>query len=123
MVLPIAANQNESDEMINEVRCQRGIPLVLRDAGCRVADEWQAQTTPHAFVIDPSGILRYRGPVDDVTFRKRTPERFYVEEAVDALLKGRIARAARNPALWMYDRQNALGGWFSKFNAKSFFFV
>jgi peroxiredoxin len=97
VVLSIASNQNESDEMINEVCCQRGIPLVLRDAGSTVANEWQAQTTPHAFVVDSNGILRYRGPVDDVTFRKRTPERFYVDEAVEALVSGRIPELQETP--------------------------
>jgi len=90
IMLPIASNQNESDELINEVIRQRSIDFVLWDAGCRVADEWQAQTTPHAFVIDSAGTLRYRGAVDDVTFRKRTPERFYVKEAVDALLNNHV---------------------------------
>lgn len=96
-ILPIASNQNESDELVNEVSRQRGLCFVLRDAGSRVADEWQAQTTPHAFVVDPKGILRYRGPVDDVTFRKRTPERFYVDEAVSALLDGRIPDLQETP--------------------------
>jgi thiol-disulfide isomerase/thioredoxin len=90
VVLPIASNVNESDEMVNEAIHQWGIGLVLRDAGCELADLWQAQTTPHAFVIDQSGILRYRGAVDDVTFRKKNPSMFYVEEAVKALINGRL---------------------------------
>ena len=89
VVLPIASNNNESDEMINGVMHQRGLAFVLRDAGSAVAVAWGAQTTPHAFVIDASGILRYQGALDDVTFRKRTATRFYVEEAVEALLVGR----------------------------------
>jgi peroxiredoxin len=97
VMLPVAANRNETDEMVHEVSNRRGIPLLLRDTGCGVADVWQAQTTPHAFVIDPAGILRYRGAVDDVTFRKRTPERFYVEEAVDALLNGHLPDLQETP--------------------------
>ncbi len=89
-LLPVASNGNESDALINEAILQRGLSFVLRDSGCGLADLWQAQTTPHAFVIDPSGLLRYQGAVDDVTFRKRTPERFYVKEAVEALLEKRL---------------------------------
>ncbi|MCX6066972.1 MAG: hypothetical protein NT121_14655, partial [Chloroflexi bacterium] len=70
-LLPIASNENESAALINEAIRQRGLRFVLRDSGCGLADLWQAQTTPHAFVIDPSGLLRYQGAVDDVTFRKR----------------------------------------------------
>jgi hypothetical protein len=40
--------------------------------------------------MDRMGILRYRGAVDDVTFRRRTATRFYLEEAVEALLAGRL---------------------------------
>jgi peroxiredoxin len=93
VILPITSNGNESDEMINDAIHQRGIRFVLRDAGCGLADLWQAQTTPHVFVIDQSGFLRYRGAVDDVTFRKRTSERFYVKEAVDAIMGGRLPDA------------------------------
>ena len=98
VVLPVASNLNETDEMINEAIHQRDISFVLRDVGCGLADLWQAQTTPHAFVIDQSGILRYRGAIDDVTFRKRTPERFYVVEAVAALMSGRLPEVQETSA-------------------------
>jgi len=97
MLLPIASNVNEPDKMVNEAIRRRGLRFVLRDAGGGLADLWQAQTTPHAFVIDQSGILRYRGAVDDVTFRKRTSERFHAEEAVEALLGGRLPDVQETP--------------------------
>ena len=97
VMLPVASNVNESDGIINETIHQRGIRFGLRDAGCVLADLWQAQTTPHAFVIDKPGVLRYQGAVDDVTFRKRTPARFYVEEAVEALLNGHLPDVQDTP--------------------------
>jgi peroxiredoxin len=89
-LLPIASNENEPDEQLREAARQRGLRLVLRDSGGRAADLYDARTTPHAFVLDRTGILRYQGAVDDVTFRHRTPSRWYVEEAVEALLEGRL---------------------------------
>ena len=97
VLLPIASNANESDEMVNEAIRQRGISLVLRDAGCGLADLWQALTTPHTFVIDQSGILRYRGAVDDVTFRNRTPAQFYIEEALKALMNDYLPDVQETP--------------------------
>lgn len=98
IVLTIASNVNEPDEMIREAAHQRKLELVLRDSGAGgVCDLFGAQTTPHAFVIDPGGILRYRGAVDDVTFRKRKAERWYVEEAVEAVLDGRIPELQETP--------------------------
>jgi hypothetical protein len=98
VMLPIASNVNESDEMINAAIHQRGIGFVLRDAGGGLEDLWQAQTTPHVFVIDQSGLLRYRGAVDDVTFRKKIPARFYVEETVEALISGRLPEVQETPS-------------------------
>lgn len=76
----------------------RRLPIVLIDAQHIVADLYGAQTTPHVFVVDRHGILRYRGAVDDVTFRRRNPSRFYLEEAVEALLDGRRPALTDVPA-------------------------
>ncbi len=97
VLLPIASNPNESDEVINQACQQRGLGFILRDAGYRVADLFAAQTTPQAFIVDQSGNLRYRGAIDDVTFRKRSPERFYVQEAVEALIAGRLPEIQETP--------------------------
>jgi peroxiredoxin len=85
-LLSVASNANESDEMLAVAARLRKIPVLLRDADQTVADRYEAQTTPHAFLIDRKGILRYRGAVDDVAFRQREPTRFYLQEAVEALL-------------------------------------
>jgi peroxiredoxin len=98
VLLTVASNVNETLELIAGAARQRGLAPVLLDSGCRVADAWGAQTTPHVFVVDESGILRYQGAVDDVTFRQREPKRFYLREAVDALLRGRLPEVASTPA-------------------------
>ena len=87
-LLSIAANRNESAQMAADVSAARRIPRVLIDAEHVIADLYEAVTTPHAFVVDREGILRYRGAVDDVTFRHREATRFFLEEAVEALLGG-----------------------------------
>jgi len=89
-LLSIASNANEPDGLLVAVARQRRIPVVLRDADGSVAGRYEALTTPHAFVIDRQGILRYRGAVDDVSFQQRAPSRFYLQEAVEALLADRL---------------------------------
>ena len=96
--LSVAANQNESAQELAEAAKTRRLPLVLRDAQHAVADLYQALTTPHVFVIDREGILRYRGAVDDVTFRQRQPSRFFLAEAVEALLEGHFPALTEAPA-------------------------
>lgn len=97
-MLSIAANRSESTEMVAEAVKKRRLPVVLIDAQQVVADLYNAQTTPHVFVIDHDGLLRYRGAVDDVTFRQRTPTRFFLDEAVEALIDGHLPALTETPA-------------------------
>jgi peroxiredoxin len=98
ILLTIASNANETIRMLKNASQSRGIPVVLIDTGHRVADLYQAQVTPEVFVIDRQGILRYRGALDDASFRQRTPLRSYLVEAVDALLTGGLPQVAEVPA-------------------------
>lgn len=97
-LLSVASNANEPVELIRRAARQRGVGLVLRDEAGEAARLYAAQTTPHAFVVDPSGILRYQGAVDNVTFRQHQPSRWYVKEAVAALLAGRLPEVQAAPA-------------------------
>jgi peroxiredoxin len=97
-LLAVAANRNESPAALAAAARTRRLPRVLVDAGHMVADRFAAQTTPHAFVIDRLGCLRYRGAIDDVSFRQRRATRFYLEQAVEALLSGGAPPVAETPA-------------------------
>ena len=90
VMLSIAANRSEKVEALRNAANARRLPTVLLDANCFAADLYEAQTTPHVYVIDRDGILRYRGAVDDMTFRKRIPTRFFLDEAVESLLEGHL---------------------------------
>ena len=97
-LLSIAANRNESIQMIAESAKARRIPTTLIDVQHIVADQYSAMTTPHVFVIDRAGILRYRGAVDDVTFRRREASQFFLRDAVESLLKGNVPELSETPA-------------------------
>lgn len=88
-VLAIDSNVYEDDAMILHRLSEHplGFP-VLRDTGNRVADYFSALTTPHLFVLDGAGRLRYRGPINDITFQNKVATINYLEEVVDALLLG-----------------------------------
>jgi thiol-disulfide isomerase/thioredoxin len=98
VLLPIAANRIESVQALSAVAPARSMPMVLHDQEHVVADLYDAQTTPHVFVVDRAGILRYRGSVDDVNFGQRTPTRFFLQEAVEALLADRLPAVAETLA-------------------------
>ena len=98
VMLSIAANRNESAQGVAEAAKTRGVPRVLIDAQHTVADLYEALTTPHAFVVDRGGILRYRGAVDNITFRQREATRFFLQEAVEALLHEQLPALNETPA-------------------------
>jgi peroxiredoxin len=98
VILSIAANRNESAQVMAEAAKTRRIPRVLLDAEHVVADLYEALTTPHIFVVDREGTLRYRGAADNITFRQRQAIRFFLQEAVDALLQGRLPELTETPA-------------------------
>ena len=98
VLLSVAANRIETPPAMAEAARNRHLPAVLLDMEHSVADLYEAQTTPQVFVIDRDGILRYSGAVDDVSFRQKRPTRFYLDEAVEALLDGRLPVVTETPA-------------------------
>jgi peroxiredoxin len=95
--LPIASNANETPEHIQTTANQRNLPVILLDAAQDTANTYGAQTTPHCFVLDREGVLRYQGAFDNVTFRQRTPSMHYVRDAVEALLQGNLPKPEYTP--------------------------
>jgi peroxiredoxin len=74
---------------------------VLLDPKGDVGRLYDAQTTPHMFVIDKAGILRYMGAIDDQPTTEAAmivKARNYVREALAALSSGKkVAETATDP--------------------------
>jgi len=98
ILISVASNRPEPPEKIASVSRSRRLPVVLLDPEQAVADLYAAQTTPEVFIIDRAGMLRYRGAVDDVTFRQRHPSRSFVREAVEAVLRDELPLMPETPA-------------------------
>jgi hypothetical protein len=98
VLLSIAANRNESAPVVEQAARARCLPTVLVDVQQVVSNRYGAVTTPQVFLVDRDGILRYRGAVDDVTFRQRQATRSFLREAVEALLSGRLPEVRETPA-------------------------
>ena len=98
VLLSVASNRNESAQMAAEAAIVRRVPQILIDSEHVVADLYDALTTPHIFLLDRKGILRYRGAVDDITFRRREASRFFLKDAVEALLEGDLPAVNETPS-------------------------
>jgi peroxiredoxin len=93
----IASNRNENEAMMQQVAEERKLEVVLIDTDSQIADLFGAVTTPHCFVIDEVGNLRYRGALDDVTFRQREATKYFLNDAVMAILSGGPVAPAETP--------------------------
>ena len=88
MLLSVASNSHEQITEQRIAAARRRLPMLLVDRGHIIADLFSAVTTPHLFILDRQGILRYRGAVDDVAFGQKEVSRLYFQETVEALLSG-----------------------------------
>lgn len=65
---------------------EKGYPFVyLKDTDSSVAKSFGAKVTPHVYVLDGKGVLRYRGYVDD-SARPAERSRTGLTDALDALV-------------------------------------
>ncbi|MBI3362824.1 MAG: redoxin domain-containing protein [Chloroflexi bacterium] len=107
----IASNASEPDyEIRAELQDRRVSYPILLDPGNVVADQYSAITTPHLYVVDAAGSLRYTGALDDATYKEREPRRLYLDEAMTALLLGRDPEPAETPAYGCVIVRALLGG-------------
>lgn len=104
VMVGIASNQNELGEKpgegddyadhyknLREKRAKVGYEhRILVDHGNEVSDLFQARSTPHCFVLDKDGVIRYAGALDDDPRGSKGEEATnYVVDAVAAVLAGK----------------------------------
>ncbi|WP_339746133.1 redoxin domain-containing protein [uncultured Rubinisphaera sp.] len=89
----IMSNQHDSDEDIVEYARQHEISFpLLKDLHNRVADQFAAERTPEAFLLDDEYRIRYRGRIDDqfgIGTLLKEPRSHDLKNALDELLAGK----------------------------------
>ncbi len=90
---PVEPTEEELAKPYPEIRAYlRGKELpyrVLVDAECKVADLFQARTTPHVFVFNAAGELVYKGLIDDDLAQKKGDEaNHHLRDVLNQLLEG-----------------------------------
>ncbi len=94
----VACMANEAAALIRDRARAIDLAPILLDADQAVADVYGVQVTPHLFLVDRGGKIRYCGAPDDVTFRQRVASRSYLEEAMQALLRRALPAVNETPA-------------------------
>jgi peroxiredoxin len=63
--------------------------LYLHDESQEVAHAYGGTHTPHVFLLDSNGVLRYRGAIDDNYNDPDAVQELYLRQALDAVLAGK----------------------------------
>jgi peroxiredoxin len=99
--LAVDSTKSVTAESAKKAKKEWGFPQpVLLDPSGDAGKLYDAKTTPHMYVIDKKGLLRYQGAIDDdARDKKAQKERVnYVSQAVQALQKGEdVAKKQTKP--------------------------
>jgi peroxiredoxin len=90
VILAVSSNKNESAAETRLNRENRQFPYpVLMDPDGTLAEELGATHTPSVVVLDRSGVIRYRGAIDNSKLPGEKDRVPYAENALDALIAGK----------------------------------
>jgi peroxiredoxin len=96
----VGIDSNQHDTLAEIAHYQRVHKInfpILRDPGNKIADEWGARRTPEVFLLDPAGIVRYWGRIDDqfgIGYTRTKPMNRYLQDALDSILAGKSVQTA-----------------------------
>ena len=85
----VYSNENDSVDDVKAYIARAEYPFpIVKDTDGSLARHLGATMTPQAHLIDMSGILRYRGPIDDNRYETRVKHN-YLKDALVAVLNGK----------------------------------
>ena len=74
----------------------------LQDKGQKVYPKFGATRTPHVFILEKQekgNVVQYIGAIDDSSRNPDKVQKYYVEDAVDALLAGQLPKVSTTKAI------------------------
>ena len=89
----IYSNENDTLDDVKAYIARADYPFpIVKDKDGSLARHLAATMTPQAVVVDASGVLRYRGSIDDNRYVTRV-KHAYLRDALDAVLHGNLVPA------------------------------
>ena len=117
-VVFVGINSNDQDEVAAVAKHVKDFKItfpVLKDADQKLAEKFNVQRMPEAFVLDGQRFVRYRGRIDDQFTPQVKREKANTRDllnALDAVLAGEPVKIACHPGGWLLDRsQQDSGGY------------
>jgi peroxiredoxin len=93
--LAVDSTYNNTPDKSASWKKEQGVTYaVLQDPDGKVGKAYGARTTPHMYIIDEKGVLRYTGAIDDDPRGKNATPANHVKTTVNAMLSGQPVPAA-----------------------------
>ncbi len=90
----VAVHSNEDENLAEAQNYFRGVNLgmpIIQDQQAKLADEFRALKTPHAFVIGKNGQVLYRGGITSSNYGP-SADRAYLRDALNDIVLNRTVR-------------------------------
>jgi len=85
----INSNKQEPPAEMADHAKEKGLTFpILKDNGNKIADSFDAHVTPEVYVVDSSGVLVYKGNIDNSRDESKANEKS-LQKALDAILDGK----------------------------------
>src|SRR5262245_8599170 len=89
-LLAVAAREGEMLDQLRQTAADRHLSFpILHSVDGAAAEQFYAQQTPRAYLIDAARTLLYRGAIDNFKYPQDSDYQAYLEPAVEAFLAGR----------------------------------
>ncbi|MDE0313523.1 MAG: redoxin domain-containing protein [Candidatus Poribacteria bacterium] len=89
-IVGVYSNENDSVDDVKAYMTRTEFPfLIVKDTDGGLARHLGATMTPQAHLVDTSGVLRYRGSIDDNRYETRI-KHHYLKDALVAILDGKL---------------------------------
>ena len=97
-VFGVYSNENDSIDDVKNYLIKAEYPFpIIKDSDGRLARHLNATMTPQAHLIDRSGVLRYRGAIDDNRYVTRVKHEYLID-ALTAVISGKRVSIEETPA-------------------------
>lgn len=86
------------EDMMNRATEKGYLMPYIYDYESKLANSFNAKTTPHVYYFDGNGILIYEGSIDNTWDVKRKKDEAYLVDAIESRAKGKEIKNAKTPA-------------------------
>lgn len=94
----VNSNVDETTAEAREYFSKAKLPFpVIKDHNAKIADQYKAQKTPHAFVLDSAGKTVFQGGMSDSTDCSESGKRFLREALADLAAGRKVKTASARP--------------------------